>query len=276
MIRVWSIFSSIFVLLIISALILFVTLNALPAMSLPLFFGDTPALKALAGAPVWGGLWTPLKGTIKLLLLCGVMAIPLGLSAGIFTSEYASARLKRTILPFMEAMAGIPSIIIGLFGFVMILFLRRHFFPANTGMLTAAFCLTVLVLPTLTLNTYSALNAVPQTLKITATALGISQGTAIFRLYIPAVKEKILSGLLISAGRCAEDAAVILMTGAVASSITGGILGKFEALPFFIYHTSANYTNETELAQVFAAALILLILTLGLLAMASFVKRVKL
>jgi phosphate transport system permease protein len=143
-------------------------------------------------------------------------------------------------------------------------------------MLTAAFCLTVLVLPTLTLNTYSALCAIPHELKIAAAALGIPRSVAIFRLYLPAVREKIASGLLLSASRCAEDAAVILMTGAVASSVTGNILGKFEALPFFIYYTSANYTNETELAQVFAAALILLVLTLALLGLASLVRRVRL
>ena len=161
---------------------------------------------------------------------------------------------------------------IGLFGFVLILFLRR-FIPAGTSLLLSAFCLMILVLPVLALNTYTALRGIPLDLRITAVSLGLSKETAILKLLFPASAEAVLSGLLLAAGRCAEDTAVILITGVVASSHATGLFDKFEALPFFIYYTSANYQDAGQLSQVFVAAFLLRGLTLLFLSAGMLLKR---
>ena len=267
MIRRWGIISGIAITAIVGSFVVFIAFHAVPGMSVALFFSDTSPFDAVfKGAPVWNGLWTPLLGTLRLLFLTMVFAVPMGLSIGIYASEYAGEKMEQRFVILFESLAGLPSIIVGLFGFVLILFLRRHFFPANTCLLLSSFCLSILVLPVLSLNTYTALKGIPQSVRIAAASTGLSREIAVFRLLVPAAAEGIFSGLLLAAGRCAEDTAVILITGAVANAGNmTGILGKFEALPFFIYYTSANYRNETQLAQVFTAAFLLLVVTMALL-----------
>ena len=273
MLKIWGYFSLFVVASLILWLVVFVAYNGISVFSWQLFFSDTPPLKAIMGEIVWGGLFTPLKGTIKLLFLTSLVTVPIGLAGGIWLSEFANDRFKKIILPIIEALSAIPSIVVGLFGFVVILFLKKLIFTANTGMITAVFCLSVLVLPTLVLNTFNALLAVPKELKITAISLGLPKSAAIFAVYFPTVLDKIINGILLSMGRIVEDTAVILMTGAVATSVSGGIFDKFEALPFFIYYMSANYTTDTQLAQVFVATFTLLVISFLLLGLASLVRK---
>jgi phosphate transport system permease protein len=251
----------------------FVAVNALPAFSWELFFGDTNPFDAVfKGALVWDGLWTPLSGTLRLLALSLLFAVPVDFSIGIFTAEYASAPLRQTIVLLLESLAGLPSIIVGLFGFVLVLLLRR-FVPASCCLLLASFCLSILVLPVLSLSVYAALRGLPEELRLTAASLGLGKDDTIFSVLIPAARTGIVSGLLLAAGRICEDTAVILITGAVAVSHGSGLFSKFEALPFFIYYTSANYQNGQQLAQVFAASFMLLVISLALLAAGLVVKK---
>jgi phosphate transport system permease protein len=259
--KYWSVLSSLFVAFAVLALVFFVTVQAIPELSLSLFFDDTSPLAAIFGGElVWSGLWNPLYGTVRLMGLTAAFALPLGLSLGIYLSEYANRRAERVILVLLESMSGLPSIVIGLFGFVLIIFLHQ-FIDAGTGMLLSAFCMAILVLPVLALNMYIAMRSLPAELRLTAASLGMRKEVAIVYIFLSAGMEAILSGCLLAAARCAEDTAVILLTGVVASSHATGIFDKFEALPFFIYYTSANYRDEAELAQVFVAAFVLLALT---------------
>ena len=274
MIKYWGYLSSIVTATAIGALVIFLAVNAISGVSFTLFFGDSKPLDAILGkVTVWNGLWSPLLGTLRLLSLTGLFVIPMGLAVGMYASEYASGKRERLVTAILESLAGIPSIIMGLFGFTLILILRRYIFSANTCMLLAAFCLALLALPVLSLNTYAALKGVPSNVRLTAASLGMSKETAIVRIFVPVAGEGIFSGLLLSAARCAEDAAVILLTGAVAGAgnITG-IFDKFEALPFFIYYVSANYQNEVQLAQVFAAAILLLAITTALFTFGTVLK----
>ena len=271
--KLWGSLSSVFITLVIGLLIGFVAIHALEGFSLTLIFGNTPPWDALKGSEVWDGLWTPLKGTLKLLALSGCFAVPMGFASGIYITEYMVPLRAGRIVILLEALAGLPSIIVGLFGFVLILFLRRFFFPASTGLLLSAFCLSVLVLPLLALNTVSALKGLPDSLRVTAASLGLTKEVMILVLLIPAAAEGLISGLMAAAGRCAEDTAVILLTGAVAVGRGGGLTDKFEALPFFIYYMSANYQDGAQLAQVFAACLMLLFLTFILLIISRLLKR---
>jgi phosphate transport system permease protein len=273
LLKVWAGAASLLVTAALIALVYFVAVNALPAFSWGLIFGDTNPLDALfRGALVWDGLWTPFSGTLRLLALSLLFAVPVDLSIGIFTAEYARAPLRKTIVMLLESLAGLPSIIVGLFGFVLVLLLRR-FVPASCCLLLAAFCLSILVLPVLSLSVYTALRGLPQALRLTAASLGMSKDDAIFRVLLPAGRSGVVSGILLAAGRCAEDTAVILVTGAVAVSHSGGLFSKFEALSFFIYYTNANYQSEQQLAQVFAASFLLLVISLALLVAGLAVKK---
>lgn len=257
-------------------LAVFLIVRGFPALGRELFFGNTPPLDALLGRrPVWGGLWPAIAGTVYLLLLTMLFALLPGIASGVFLACYATPRQKYWLELAVDLLAGIPSIVMGLFGFVLIVFLRRTFFPGGTTcLLLASFCLALLVLPALVVGTKNALESLPERLYITAAALGFSHNKTVFRILVPSAGKGILSGVILASGRAAEDTAVIMLTGVVANAgLPAGLTAKFEALPFRIYYTAAQYANQEQLTGAFGAALVLLILSGGFLLCAWLLQR---
>lgn len=249
----------------------FLLLRGAPTLSPALFFGDTPALDALfRGAPVFDGLWPACLGTLWLVALASALAIPVGIAGGIHLAEFAAGRAARLASFCVDLLAGVPSILMGLFGFALILLLRRSFWPsANTCLLLSALCLALLVLPYLVSATHAALAGLPQDLRLTCAALGLTRWQAVSRVLLPAARQGILGGVILAIGRAAEDTAVILLTGVVAGAgRLGTLTDKFEALPFTIYYLAAEHQTPQELDLAFGAALTLLALTLALFALA--------
>lgn len=252
-------------------LMAFLLWRGLPSLDLALFFADTPPLRALfSGAPVFGGLWPACLGTLYLVLLSSCLAVPLGVASGVCLAEYADGRAKALFDFCVDLLAGIPSVLMGLFGFAMILLLRKTLWPgANTCLLLSAVCLALLVLPYLISATRTCLEGLPPMLRLTGAGLGLTRWQTISRILLPAASRGILGGVILAVGRAAEDTAVILLTGVVANAGTPGLLtDKYEALPFHIYYLAAEYQTPRELDQTFGAALVLLCLTAALFAAA--------
>lgn len=254
-----------------AALLGFLLLRGLPTLGPALFFGDTPPLDALIrSAPVFDGLWPACLGTLWLVGLAALLAVPVGIAGGIHLAEFATGRAARLASFCVDLLAGVPSILMGLFGFALILLLRRTFWPsANTCLLLSALCLALLVLPYLVSTTRAALAGLPRDLRLTCAALGLSRWQAVRRVLLPAARQGILGGVVLALGRAAEDTAVILLTGVVAGAgRPGALTDKFEALPFTIYYLAAEHQTTQELDLAFGAALTLLALTLALFALA--------
>ncbi len=242
----------------------FLTIRGFPVLGRKLFFGDTSAIDAILGLrPVWDGLWPATAGTLYLLLLTMLFAIMPGVGGGVYLACYANSRQKQWLGLAVDLLAGVPSIVMGLFGFVLIVFLRRTILPdGTTCLLLASFCLALLVLPSLVVGTKNALESLPERLYLTASALGFSHDRTVFSILVPAAGKGILGGIILAMGRAAEDTAVIMLTGVVANAgLPAGPTAKFEALPFRIYYTAAQYADQHELATGFGAALVLLILS---------------
>jgi len=238
-----------------------------PALGGDLFFGDVPALAAILGQrPVWDGIWPACAGTLALVALTSAMAVPLGVAGGISLSLFARGRLRRLLRLGVDVLAGIPSILMGLFGFALILFLRRAFLPqANTCLLLAAVSMALLILPYVVGATAGALDALPDAMRLLGPSLGLSTWRTVAGVLVPEARRGILGGIILAVGRACEDTAVILMTGVVVGAgLPSGLFGKFEALPFYIYYTSAQYQTPDELNRVYGAALVLLCLAVGL------------
>lgn len=260
----WSIFSVSIILGAIGALMSFLLYRSLPVINLHLFFGDAPVLAAIFGrAPVWDGIFAACVGTMALVVLASCMAIPLGISAGIALSHYIPSPIRQALSFSANALAGVPSIVMGLFGFSLIIFLRHTIAPeANTCLLLAALCIALLVLPYTINATVVALASMPEELRLLGPSLGMTTWQSLRHILLPAASRGILKGAVLSMGRAAEDTAVILLTGVVASGgLPKGLLDKFEALPFAIYYLATQYQSEADLHKGFAAALTLLTLT---------------
>lgn len=246
------------------------------SLSLKLIFGTTPPLDALLFRhQVFNGLFPAMVGTLFLVFLAVCWAIPVGIAAGIYLAEYAKGKTKKILDIFFDILAGLPSIVVGLFGFSVTVFLNKNLsgriYPC---LLISSFALAFLVLPYIIRTTQTAFEGMPVSLRITALALGASRLQNIIRVLLPQSLSGIISGVILAIGRCAEDTAVIMLTGVVASAgVPRSLLSHYEALPFYIYYISSQYTDQEELATGYGAAIILLFICLALFSLAFIVRK---
>ncbi|MEI7686389.1 MAG: ABC transporter permease subunit [Planctomycetota bacterium] len=263
--------ASLSVLGVVSGLALFLLRRGAATLGPELLFGDVPAGAAILGQQrVFDGLWPALVGTLLLVFGAALIATPLGVASGIWLAEYGRGRWGRAFSAAASVLAAVPSIIMGLFGFGLILLLRQTLAPqANTCLLLSMICLAFLVLPYLIRATEAALTAIPEPVQLLGPALGLSRWQCIWHVHLPAARRGIQSGIVLAVGRIAEDTAVILMTGVVASAgVPQRLTDRFEALPSTIYFLAAEHRNAAELDRAFGAALVLLCLTTLLLCLA--------
>ena len=253
----------------------FLLTQGLPALGLDLIFGgigigDALLLKRV----VSDGLLPAIIGTLLLIFLALVTALPFGLGAGIYLAEYAGKRSKSFFSLIFDLLAGVPSIVIGLFGFSLTIYLHKHFTSLTPCLLISALALALLVLPYLIRSTQTALEELPTSLRLTAAALGADQASTIRFVLLPQAAPGIFSGIILAIGRAAEDTAVIMLTGVVVSAgIPRSLFNSYEALPFYIYYMASQFSNQQELQQGFGAALILLSLCALLFTLAWFIRK---
>jgi len=264
--------SALTVMLVAALLMGFLLWRGLASVDVELFFGETNWLDAVTGkAPVFGGIWPALAGTFYLVVLSSLLSIPVGIASGVYMAEYAPNRARSWLGFAVDLLAGTPSIVMGLFGFALILLLRKTLLPeAGMGLFLAACCIALLVLPYVIRTTQTALEAIPRHLRLLGPASGLSQLQTILHVLLPVAGRGILSGTILAMGRAAEDTAVILLTGVVAQAgMPRSLWDRFEALPFRIYYLAAEHQTRQQLDQGFATALVLLLLT-GALFLAAF------
>jgi len=208
-----------------------------------------------------GVLWSPMAGTVLLVILSVILALPVGVAAGIYLGVYATGRTRMFLSFLFEMLASIPSILIGLFGFALILILHRWWGGALPSLALAAVSVAILIVPYLIKATELGITEASREHIAAAYALGATTEQVVWRIQLPAARTHILKGLLLAIARAAEDTAVILLTGAVASyGVPRSLWEPFEALPFYIYTTTAEYGSPAELGTVFVAAALLVVL----------------
>ena len=243
-------------------------------LSLSLLFGDVPPRDAIfGGVPVFDGLYAALLGTFALIVVAICIAIPFGVGTGIYLAEYARGRAKYILSLLCDVLAGLPSIVIGLFGFSLTILLHK-LFPGKIGpcLLISAMALAFLVLPYIIRSTQGALESCPFEIRMAAPALGANKIQNITKVLLPYQLPKIISGMILAIGRAAEDTAVIMLTGAVVSAgVPRSFLEQFEALPFYIYYISSQYSDQHELQMGFSAAILLVMICAFLFVVAHLV-----
>ena len=245
----------------VSVFLLYLLIKGLPSLGSELFFGKADPLSVLIGRErVFDGIFPAIIGTICLVILSTLMALPLGICSGIYLSEYATPVMKKAVGGLFDVLAGIPSIVVGLYGFSVAIFLHHHFSERlGPCLLISALSLGVLVLPYIVRSTQTSLEELPAHIRYTATALGATRLQNIAYVLIPNALSGISSGVILAIGRCAEDTAVILLTGVVATAgVPSSLLSQYEALPFYIFYISSQYTSPAELSNGYGACLVLL------------------
>ena len=259
----------------VGSLLIFLLVKGVPSLSLQLIFGEADPFRALLlRERVFDGLFPAIVGTTAVVVLSVSWAIPVGIAAGIYLAEFSGQNLKKIFNFSFDILAATPSIVIGLFGLTVAIFLHQHFsdriYPC---LLTSSVALAVLVLPYIVRTTQLSIDAVPHSMRAAGLSLGASKLQNLYHVLLPSSLSGILSGVILALGRAAEDTAVIMLTGVVATAgIPGSLLAKYEALPFYIYYISSQYTDQKELMTGFGAALILLTICASLFVAAHLLK----
>ncbi len=193
---------------------IFLFANGIPAMAeigLPEFlFGTTwrPANDIY-------GIFPMIVGSIYVTAGAIIVGVPVGLLCAIFLSRFANGKITAFLKPGVELLAGIPSVVYGFFGLVVIVPFIRATMPGNgMSLLAAAVLLGIMILPTVITVAQSALDAVPQQYYEGALALGANHERAVFRVLVPAATSGIMAGVVLGVGRAiGETMAVIMVAG---------------------------------------------------------------
>ena len=256
----------------------FLVWQGAPALDLQLIFGSAEINEIIdlvfLQKVVVDGLWPALVGTFLLVFIALSTALPLGLGAGIYMAEFAGGRSKAFFSLTFDLLAGVPSIVIGLFGFSLTLYLHRYFPNLMPCLLISGLSLALLVLPYIVRTTQTALEELPDSLHLAAAALGAGKRATLIYVLLPQALPGIFSGVVLAIGRAAEDTAVIMLTGVVAiAGIPRSLFDNYEALPFYIYYTASQFSSQHELQQGVGAALVLLILCILLFTGAGLIRK---
>ncbi len=162
------------------------------------------------------GVWPLILGSLLVTLGAAVLAVPTGLLAAVFVAEVAPRWLREVVKPAIEVLAGIPSVVLGFLGMVILSPLVRQVFNAPTGLtaLAGSFVLAYMALPTIISVAEDALDAVPRSYREAALALGATRWQTIWRVTVPAARSGILTAMMLGIGRAiGETMAVMMVTG---------------------------------------------------------------
>lgn len=215
-----------------------------------------------------GGILSPIIGTVLLTFITTIFAVPFGVACAVYLNEYARpSNLTAIIRASIRNLAGIPSIIYGLFGLALFVQTLRM----GTSILSAGLTLGLLSLPYIITTTEEALKRIPNSMREATLALGATQFETIKDVVLPKALPGILTGVILTLSRAAGETAPILFTGVAfyINGLTTSVNQEFMALPYHLYMLSTQHQSIEQvrpLAYGTAVVLILLVFILNIIA----------
>jgi phosphate transport system permease protein len=211
-----------------------------------------------------GGLGHAMLGSLYMVLLASAFAVPIGILAAVYLSEYRTHWPTRPIRFVTELLGGVPSIVIGIFAFSMGAFIpwadRQPGFSAWAGV----FALGVMMLPIVVRATEESLKLVPGSLRQASYALGATRAQTVLRVVIPAALPAIVTGVLLAMGRIAGETAPLLLTARNSVFWPGPLTDKMASLPYYIYdYSTSPYDERRQLAWAGAFVLLTFVVALN-------------
>lgn len=195
--------------------------------------------------------------TVTLTLMSLILAVPIGVFSAVYLTEYAKKgnRLVRVVRTTTETLAGIPSIVYGLFGYLIFVIACKF----QQSMLSGALTLAIMILPTMMRTTEEALLAVPDSYREGSFGLGAGRLRTVFKVVLPSAVPGILSGIILSVGRIVGETAALIYTSGTVAGIPKNILSSGRTLSVHMY---ALLSEGLYMEQAYATAVVLLIMVL--------------
>ena len=239
------------------------------------FFGDVAVGDYLFGTE-WAPLFEPASfgvlplvlGTMMISAVAMVVAIPLGLAAAVYLSEYANARVRKVIKPILELLAGVPTIVFGYFALTFFTpEILRGLFGSDVAIfngLSAGIIIGFLIVPTVASISEDSMSAVPQSLREGAFGLGASKRTVSLRIVFPAALSGIVAALILGAARAIGETVIVLIAGGQTANLGLDPRESYQSMAAFIAATARGDipTGSIEYETIFVVGMTLFVLTL--------------
>jgi len=230
--------------------------------------------------PAEFGVATLIIGSLIVTLGALVIAIPLGVGAAIYIAELASFRVKEIAKPVIELLAGIPSVVYGLFGMAFLAPAIRQWFGLDSGLniFSASVILGIMIIPIITSMSEDALTTIPKNLREASLALGANRWETITKVVVPAAKSGIIGSILLGFGRAIGETMVVLMVAGGSAQIPHSIFDSVRPMTSAIAaEMGETVVGDLHYNALFALALVLFVITFvsNLVTELVFLKRVK-
>lgn len=222
--------------------------------------------------------WTPLFASKKfgvlplvngtVLVAAGAMfvALPLGLLAAIYMSEYASPRARSILKPFLEILAGVPTVVYGYFALLFVTPILKSIFPQTQSFngLSASIVMGFMILPTVASISEDALSAVPQSLREAAYGLGATKAEVATQIVIPAALSGIAAAFILAISRAIGETMIVAIAAGQQPKMTLNPLESIETMTAYIVQVSLGDTPHQSIAYqtIFAVGMLLFLMTL--------------
>jgi phosphate transport system permease protein len=247
-------------------LLLFVVLKGLPGILTPGFFTDPPHPQGVPG----GGVLNAIIGTVEIVGIASLLAVPIGALIGIFLSEYGRNQIGDTVRFISDVLTGLPSIAFGIFAYTVVVLTTHHF-----SALAASIALAVLMLPLILRATETALVLVPQSLREAGLALGAPRWRVTLEIIVPAALGGIVTGALLAMARAAGETAPLLFTALGNDTVQTNPLQPMGALALTVFRNALlPYQNVQDQAWAAALLLVIMVATTNILAR-IYVRRIQ-
>jgi len=207
-----------------------------------------------------GGIGPAIQGTLIVISIASLIAVPVGILTGIYLSEYASntSKFAFAVRFFNDVLTGLPSIVVGIVGYITIVIALGSF-----SVLAGAFSLSIIMIPIVSRVTEETLKVVPNSIREGAHSLGIPKWKTTLFIVIKSAMNGVLTGIVLSIARIAGETAPLIMTILGTSLFFTSFTGPVDALPLRIWRL-ASQPYESAHAHGWGAALILILIVLGL------------
>jgi phosphate transport system permease protein len=237
------------------------------------FFQEVPAWEFFTGtrwAPIFAnpsyGVLPLVNGTVLVAAGAMFVALPLGLLAAIYLSEYASVRARRVLKPLLEVLAGIPTVVYGYFALMFITPIIRSIFPQTQifNGASASIVMGFMILPMVASISEDALSAVPQSLRHAAYALGATKMEVATQVVVPGALSGIAAAFILAASRAVGETMIVAIAAGMQPKMTLNPLQSIETMTAYIVQVSLGDTPHQSLAYktIFAIGMLLFVMTL--------------
>lgn len=249
-----------------------------------IFVNGVPAIAEIGlGEFIGGTVWKPLEGFFGILpMIVGsiyvtagavIIGVPIGILTAVFMAKFCPKKLYDVLKPAIDLLAGIPSIVYGFFGLVVLVPLVRNLFGGSgKSILTASIMLGIMILPTIIGVAESAIRAVPDSYYEGALGLGATHERAVFFTILPAAKSGILAGVILGIGRVVGETMAVAMVAGNQTVVPNSILSGVRTLTSNIV-LEMGYATDLHLDALIATAVVLFVFILIINISFSFVKR---